>query len=242
MDSDTKAMSPDNQASTLPSVPSGTWPGAFGLYKYSKAAIGFNVWTIVGLILLQIVAGAIINTLFGTDNVNKPEPQPVANFLSWIVGAIFGIATIAAVFAGIARQKFSLGNAFGAVSLGLFGKYLLLSLVQGAILILSLVLFIVPFFFVAPRLALATYFLVDKNAGPLEALSLSWNATKGNVGKVYGVVGAFIAFGLLCLTIIGIPFAVYFMVAYGAAIALLYRYVLAQSPEASTGVDTAPTI
>lgn len=226
MNPETQVTSPD----TLPNVPKGAWPGAFGLYKYSKAAIGFNVWTIVWLIVLQFAFGALISTLFGPENPQKPEPEPVANLLSWLVGAVFGVATIATVFAGIARQKFSLGDAFGAVTLGLFGKYLLLSIVQAVILTLSLLLLIVPFFFVAPRLALAMYFLVDKNTGPLEAISLSWNATKGHVGKVYGIVGVFILFGLLCLTIIGIPFAVYFMVAYSAAIPLLYRFAEKETP------------
>lgn len=226
MDPETQTTSSD----TLSPVPKDTWPGAFGLYKYSKAAISFNVWTIVWLIVLQVAVGALISTLFGPENPQKPEPEPLANLISWLVGAVFGIAMIATVFAGIARQKFSLGDAFGAVTLGLFGKYLLLSIVQAVILTISLLLLIVPFFFVAPRLALAMYFLVDKNTGPLEALSLSWNATKGHVGKVYGIVGVFILLGLLCLTIIGIPFAVYFMVAYAAAIALLYRFAGKETP------------
>lgn len=240
MDSDMKRQSSDNQAST-PSVPSGTWPGGFGLYKYSKAAINFNLWTVVGLILLQIAVGVIISSLFTPENPQRPEPEPVSNLLSWLVGSVFGIATIATVFAGIARQKFSVGNAFGAVSFGLFGKYLLLSLLQGVIIAGSLLLLIVPFFFIAPRLALAMYFMVDKNTGPLEALSLSWNATKGHVGKVYGIAGVFLLFALLCVTIIGIPFAIYFLVMYSAAIALLYRYVLAHSSDSAAEASKTPT-
>lgn len=94
------------------------------------------------------------------------------------------------------------------------------------IIVASAALFIIPVFFIAPRLVLAQYFIVDKNMGPVESIRASWNATKGNVGKVYGIFGATLVMSLLMLTIIGIPFALYFLLMYSAAYPLLYVWAM----------------
>lgn len=88
---------------------------------------------------------------------------------------------------------------------------------------------------------LAQYFLIEGKLGIVDSLSASWNATKGNVGKVWGIFGVSLLFGLLFLTFIGIPFAIYFIVMYQAAFAVLYMY-LKQSPTSTTAaVPSAPS-
>ena len=90
----------------------------------------------------------------------------------------------------------------------------------------SILLFLIPAFFVIPRLLFAPYLVIDKNMGGVDAVQASWNMSKGHIGKVYGIIGLTLAITLLSITIIGIPFAIYFTVMYSAAFAVLYNFVI----------------
>lgn len=234
----------------LESVPK-TWPKAFGLFKYSKAAIGFNVWTIVILIVLSVLVNMVISSLFTTtvDNadlyrsLNVPveagmstevqQTSPLGNLLSFVASIIISVAMYKTMFAGIARVKMSALESFKAidpmVALRLVGLNILVSI----ILFVSFIAFIVPFFFVLPRLMMASLYVIDGGMGVMEAIKASWNDSKGNVGKVYGIIGANIVFALIAVTIIGIPVAIFLLVAYSAAYPLLYKYITSQKTQPS---------
>ena len=111
------------------------------------------------------------------------------------------------------------------------------SIVIGLMLIVSFVLFIVPFFFVFPRLMLVPYYIIDKDMGVFDAIKASWNDSKGNVGKVYGIVGASIVFTLTIILIITVPLTVYLLVAYMAAYPLLYKYITGGKKEQPVAVE-----
>src|SRR4051812_5383645 len=92
------------------------WPGAFGLFKYSKAAIGFNVWTIVSLIVVVIAVNILLGIIFpgqqtaqivGGVVVTGQQESPIASTLSNLFGAAVSIAIYATVLAGIRREKVS---------------------------------------------------------------------------------------------------------------------------------------
>jgi uncharacterized membrane protein len=61
-------------------------------------------------------------------------------------------------------------------------------------LAIGLALLIVPAVLFGLGIYLAPYFLVDANMGPIEAMTASWDATRGQRGKLFG-------FGLLCFLI-----------------------------------------
>jgi hypothetical protein len=208
-------------ADALPSVPE-SWPGAFGIYKYSKQAVRLNLGVIILFWLVSIVANIILDALLG--DVLGRTGDWISQGLSYLISAFTTVGTTMAYLAGIRRQKLDFNQTFRN-SLPLTLKMLALTILITLALIGSLLLLIIPFFFVAPRLALVNYFLVDKDMDVLEAFKASWAATKGRVGKVYGIVGASIAMALLVITIIGIPFAIYFLIMYSAAFAVLYEYL-----------------
>jgi membrane-anchored glycerophosphoryl diester phosphodiesterase (GDPDase) len=130
-------------------------------------------------------------------------------------------------------------------------KYIANAVIITLLLAIAFVLLVVPFFFVLPRLVLAPYFLVDQKLGPIVATRRSWQATKGHAGKIWGIIGASLAMALLAVTIIGIPFAIYFLFMYGAASALAYDFVAKQTAltqpapapaSLDTPVDASPTV
>jgi len=203
-----------------------TWPGIFGVYKYSKAAIRFNLGTNVWLVVITAVLGGA--TEAGLQEGHNAFAGIIAYLLSILFGAAFTISQIASV----RRTKLSLGEALKH-ALPLWAKYFLLTLLVHITYIISFVLLVVPFFFVLPRLMLANYFLVDKRMGILEAYKASWHATKGHALKPWNVIAGMVLITLLSLTIIGIPFSIYFYVMYSAALAVLYEMLQAPQSQAT---------
>ena len=224
----TPAPQPTNPASTDTLGTPNTWPGAFGLYKYSKAAVKFNLGTILTLTVLSIVA-SIVLSLF----------KVYGRVLSQLVSLILSVAFIAIYLSSARGQKIDTKQALQRCQPMLVLKYIVNALLIAVVLVISFLLLVVPFFFVLPRLLLAPYFLVDQNMGPITAMQASWRATKGHAGKIWGIIGATILMALLVFTIIGIPFAIYFLFLYQAAFAIAYDFIVARA-EPLVAPDAAP--
>jgi hypothetical protein len=197
---------------TVSTVPS-SWPGAWGIYTHSKAIVMANVWTVLGLTVLSIL-------ISGVANVDKHHQASPWTLIAWLLSVWVTLALMVAFLAGAKGKQI---DAWEALKQGgaAFWNGLLTVIMVALLCIASLVLFIIPFFFVAPRLVLALYYVLDKRQDPVAAIKSSWHATNGHVGKVYGIVGVTILFALLCLVLIGF----YFIFIYQAAIAVLYLYI-----------------
>ena len=227
------AGSGQNEVADLPGTPE-SWPGAFGVYKFSKAAVQHNLTVIVLIWLVGVLGNVLIDAVLGKQNSTL---SAIAQVLSYVLSSFVSVAATLVYLAGVKREKRQLGPTLQA-SLPLTLKMVGLTLLVTVTAVVSLLLLIIPFFFVFPRFSLVNYFLVDKNMGVMEAYKASWAATKGNVGKVYGIAGANLAMALLALTIIGIPFSIYFLIMYSAATAVLYSYLQKISPATA---PVAPT-
>ncbi|HSW85496.1 MAG TPA: hypothetical protein VLF79_02705 [Candidatus Saccharimonadales bacterium] len=214
---------PATAAAALPSVPD-TYPGAFGLYNYSKAAIKQNTSTVVLLIVLSLLISIIINAIFSGSST-----RGVGSLIVDLVSVLFSTALTLTYLAGVRREKLSFSDSI-TQSFPYYLKFLGLTLLIVLSAIVSFLLLIIPFFFVVPRLVLSPYYLLDKNMGIIDAYKASWDFTKGHVAKVYGIVGVNILIALLLVTIIGIPFAIYFWIMYSAAFAVLYKFIDGHSP------------
>ncbi len=76
------------------------------------------------------------------------------------------------------------------------------SILTGIIIIVGFIFVIVPGIFLACKLAFVPYLVVDKKLGVIEAISASWNMTKGHGWEVFliGLLGIPIGIaGLICL-------------------------------------------
>ena len=205
-------------ASTLPTVPD-SWPGAFGLFKHSKQAVKVNLVTLVVLWLIFFLISLVLDFILKT----------AGPFISILVDSLGSVAFVFVYLAGIRGEHMSAGQALSK-ALPLWVKMILLNLLVAISVVGSALLLVVPFFFVMPRLVLANYFLVDQNMGVMEAYKASWAATKGHSGSVWGVIGASILMALVAVTIIGIPVAIYLLIMYSAAYAILYKFLANSQP------------
>ena len=127
--------------------------------------------------------------------------------------------------AGVNNKKISVSESLKSISKYIV-NYFIATFIVGLAAVASILLFLIPAFFVIPRLLFAPYLVIDKNMGGVDAVQASWNMSKGHIGKVYGIIGLTLAITLLSITIIGIPFAIYFTVMYSAAFAVLYNFVI----------------
>lgn len=222
-------MSPETAIpNTLETVPK-DWPGAFGIYKYSKQAVLTNWGTLLGLVLSSMVLSGIVSNL---GDKKHTMLYTIGQLLSLVVAAYASAATTIVALKSVRREKIGFSDALSKAT-EYFWPILGATLLLYVILAASILLFIIPFFFIAPRLTLTPYFLIDNKLGPVDALKASWEETRGHSGKIWGLVGVNIVYTLLFFTIIGIPFGAYFLFLYMAASALLYYWIRSTKPAVS---------
>lgn len=213
-------------AATVPIVPE-PWEGGFNLYKHSKIAVKVNLGTLIITGVVYYLVLILLEIVF----------KSFGRLLADLLGIVASVAYIRIYLADIAETKITVEQAIQN-SVGTYLNFLVLAIITAVAAVVSFLLLVVPFFFVFPRVSLASYYLIDKNMSVGDALSASWNAMHGHLTKFWGIVGATIAMALLMVTIIGIPFAIYFLIMYSASTAILYKYVSQNAP--APKAETAP--
>ncbi len=212
---------PENtQKTTALEATPALWPGGFGIYKYSKKAVMFNIGTVVTLIVVQ--AG------WNTIDTLKPDMTLFAALIwaliSAFIGLIFSVATTIVYLAGVKEDKLSFSDAING-TIKYLPRYLFASILTAIAAILSFFALVIPFFFIVPRLIFVPFLIIDKDLKVIEAFKSSWAMSKGHVGKIYGIGFVNLAYVLLMLTIIGIPVSIYLLIMYGASTAVLYKFI-----------------
>lgn len=172
------------------------------------------VWVYVFSLLSGTVVGAIFhNHLF-----------LVQELVALALGAYFQAAITLTVLSSVRGKRLELDEALRKAwpyTLYMF----MLTLMLAVTAVVTFVLFIVPAFIILPRLYLAPYLLIDKKLNPGEAFKASWEMTRGNVGKVWGIIGVNLLMVLPVITIIGIILSAYLLVMFSAAIGVLYIFL-----------------
>jgi len=204
-----------------------TWPGAFGIYKYSKQAIKLNINSFIILFVLNIGVVGVTNS-FG---LIPDYGSSVADLISVILNVFLSIATVIVLLDSIRGEKSDWLVALKK-STQYFINYFVTSILVSLILIGSLLALVIPFFFIAPRMVNVFYHLIDKDMEIIDSIKASWESTSNNVGKIYGIFGVNILIVLLAVTIIGLPFAIWFGIMYYAASAIYYEYTTKAAPVA----------
>jgi len=204
------------------------WPGAFGAYKYSRAAMVKIVWSYLAIVVGYYILQSIISTLFGSS-LTQTNPNgtvvtlhiinPIGQLLIAALALYLGVLTTSLTLGAVKGKTYT--SAIFKTSLGYYLRFVGLSILVSLAVTGLFILLVVPAFIFGPRLILAPYFLIDQNLGVVESFKASWHQSKGNVGKLYGIIGAEIIMAILCLVLIGI----YFLLMFAAVNAVLYYYI-----------------
>ena len=83
-----------------------------------------------------------------------------------------------------------------------FWRYLAGQILVGIIVIIGLVLLVVPGIIAALGLLFASYLIIDKKKGPIEAMKESWRIAKGHWGKLFLFMLAIIGLNILGLVLL----------------------------------------
>ena len=194
----------------LDMIPKGVWPGAFGIYKYSKRIVSFNL----GAFLPLIIATYLV------DIIGAYSTGTLLKTLLYILVFLFQLSSYVVLVGSFHKEKISASEALDKatrISLKVLAVYMIVAVV----FILGLIALILPGLYLLPRLLLAPYYVIDKDMGIRESLEAAWHNSQGHAVITWGVLAVQILFGILALVIIGL----YFSIVYSAAFIVLYGYV-----------------
>jgi hypothetical protein len=214
-----------------------SWPGAFGAFKPSREVVRRNLSTLVILVLVSFGASFVLSMLQSgfSPSHHSSSPNPLLiniagigalfQALSSLLAAFINGAQVKTYLAGLRGQSIEFNQA-AVVGWQNIWKMFALNLLVGLSVLGGLILLIIPGLIIAVRLSLAPYFLIDQNLDPVAAYKASWHATKGNSGKIWGIIGVNFLMILPVITIIGILATAYLLFMYSAAMAVLYASIL----------------
>lgn len=202
-----------------------------------KQNLGFYIPFLLIYVIFSGLMGGL-PMLFGTEQALVTENV----YLYWITYIVLYWILIVLAF-GLIRSGLRLASGEKATFADLFstaGKsitYIISSIIYGLIVLVGTVLFIIPGVMWAAKFSLYPYFILDKGAGPIEALKLSGTATTGFKWDIFFMSIAsyvIILLGALCL-FVGLFAAVpVSLIAWG----FVYRKITASSSPVSRESST----
>lgn len=188
-----------------------------------------------GVVLVMLFSGAVSMTVQGVmalgSEISGDNPFVMVSlwgltqFGNQLVTAFINIGTILLFLAIVRGKQAGIHLLFGGMPFLVRG--FVTSLLFGLIIGVGLILLIVPGIYLALRLWPFLYFIVDRDAGIVESLSLSWEYTSGNEvnGILLFLMGTVLFILGLALCVIGL--FVTMPIAY-ALIAISYLMMTSQ--------------
>ncbi|MEN9621703.1 MAG: hypothetical protein RLZZ67_137 [Candidatus Parcubacteria bacterium] len=150
-----------------------------------KEALSFG-WkkTVENLWFLIILTVATIIVSFAFDNV-KGDFAPLFRILNMVVSYLAMYVAIKAglkIFAGSKPEAKDVLD----VNWSQFGWYILGLILSNIAIVIGFVLFIIPGIYLAVRLNMMTFTLIDQNLKPVDAFKKSLELTRGRFWKLLG--------------------------------------------------------
>lgn len=189
------------------------------------------------ILLLEVIGLTIIVplVLFSAELI-KPIPH-VGFWLDSILQLLLqSFASIAAIHVGLKIADSKEVNVYDLFNrLDLFFKYFAALICYQVAVLLGLICFIIPGIICMIRFGLFGFFIVDKGAGPIEALKMSWETIRGCSWRffLFQMVNVLLnVLGILCL-VVGVLFSIPTTV---LASVLIYRTLFSQT----YGIELSP--
>lgn len=167
-------------------------------WETAKKNIKFFV---VVLLILTVISYffSSLDTAFDEDQVML---RFIVGIISWVVSSITSIGLIKIALNFVEKKESKYGDLFAHYDRTV--NYMAGSILYGLIVGFGLILLIIPGIYLGLRMQFFSYFTVEKNIGPVQALKASWKITEGLTLKLllYGLIVTGInILGALCLLI-----------------------------------------
>jgi len=207
----------------------------------SWAIVKKNVWVFAATMLGYFIIYSLIYLLFGgigaattaiaPGDSSAAMSQALTSMFS--VGAILTwlLMTIISAFFYLGFYKMALDSAdgknpdlssFTSISMKKIINLFLANLIYGIVVYIGLIACIIPGIFLAVRLQLYVFNIIDHDANAFDALSRSWNSTKGNSMDIFLLGLALVLVNFVGLICCGIGLLVTMPITI-IAFALIYR-------------------
>jgi hypothetical protein len=163
---------------------------AFSLFNPCARAVMDNLMAFLWLGGLVIVAAGIASYMHPAvagRSLFYGGAWPALYLVGLLIAALVAPGQLMLQLKSVRKQPIATADAF-TEGLRYFWRLVGLGIVLTFVLGISLLLLIVPFFLVLPRLVLAPYFLIDRNMGIFDAVRASNDAYKRHRG-IWGVLG-----------------------------------------------------
>jgi uncharacterized membrane protein len=195
--------------------------------KFGFGTAKSNILFFIGLLIIVVFVSAITASL--RIGVQKSVlAYLVLSIVQYVVNIIVAMGLIRISLEFVSKVKPKL---LDIVYYKPIARYILASIIQGIIVLVGFILLIIPGIILAVRLQYASYLIVDKNLGPIEAIKTSWKITRGNTWNLFffGIIlGLINILGILCLLV-----GLFITVPLGMlATTFVYRKLLLQSEAA----------
>lgn len=192
---------------------------SFG-WNTAKSNLGFFI-----LLLLLYFGVFVVFGMMGYFLEKNAILSAVVNLVSSVINLIFALGFIKIYLKLVDGQKPNYSDLYSTYPF--FFKYLLGSIIFSLIVVGGLILLIIPGIYFALKFLLFPYFIVDKGVGPIAALKMSSQATKG--AKInfllFGILLWLIMLGGILALVVGLFIAV---PTVGVAMAFVYRKLASQ--------------
>jgi len=211
---------------------------------YGWSVMKANFWFFVGLGFVFLIVTYIPTII----DIMAAHTLPRSSFavvniattiLAFVINVVLGIGLIKIALSFCDERKPAIGTLFDAWDC--FWRYVGAMILYGLIVLGGLILLIIPGIIWAIKYSLCYYFVIDKGLGPVQAIKASGSTTMGVKWELFGfgiLCGLINLLGLLCL-LVGV-FAAYPTVIVASA--LVYRQLLAQTPELAEFGIVAPSL
>jgi uncharacterized membrane protein len=195
--------------------------------KFGFGIAKSNILFFIGLLIIVVFVSVLTSAL--RNGVQKAVlAYLVFTVVQYLVNTVVAMGLIKISLEFVAKAKPKIRD---IVYYKPIVKYVLASIAGGVIVFVGFILLIIPGIILAVRLQYATYLIVDKNLGPIEALKTSWKLTRGNTWNLFffGILlGLINILGVLCLVVglfVTVPLGM-------VATTFVYRKLLLQSEAA----------
>ncbi|MHB1865200.1 MAG: hypothetical protein ACYCPS_03500 [Candidatus Saccharimonadales bacterium] len=202
----------------------GEWPGTIESFKIVRDYVKPRIWDFITIIGIGVAIALFIEIIVVAIFKRTLTATLIDDVAGFIIGAFLQLTVIAMYYRTLQEQDFTISAVL------LYGykrllKMLGLLIVMDVVLVASVLLLLIPFFFVLPRIYLAPFYLVKNDSSVNQAIAAAWHSTRHNAKLVWGILLMNIAIALLVLTIVGIPLAIYWGLINSASFAFITLYL-----------------
>ena len=193
-------------------------PEVGSVYSYGWQVIRQHFWNL----LLIIVIGAVLGAFSSQISRDASSQYALFSSLFWVLvsGPVsYGIYWV--FLKAVRNEDFEIKDMFAAFGPD-YWNVLVTNLLLAVIVALGVVFFIIPGIYLACKLAFVPYLVMDRRMKFSDAMSASWDMTKGYSWKIFLMILLAIPIGIAGLIALGVGILVSIMWIQAAFAAMFY--------------------